>query len=367
MIDPVIINDADGKVGAAEVVMASMFFHDHNDNIVTYEAMVMATAAGMDVTLSESEDDPGEFTVTLAEKDFPTVATAGSPTSAEAAAIALAYQNSMVEVVATDEGDLWTTQEFIVRRNRRPEILPTGTGTIADDARIHPNAAVYVEDTAAVGTTNEQATATLKSSQYFYDDTDDMLELSEASSDDDETATVQIMDDGTVTVTGVKAGTTNIRLKATDTGDLVSKQHTVTLTVDAGPVAKTATPLVAVTSSLSRQTNRVYSLPLAVGDYFTLNELAATEGHTYTVTSSDESVATVGFVAFPVPDPPVFITTPATANDNDEARTVGITLKAIGMTTITIKVTEDTDETVTPEQPLPVQSAERAFVFEVID
>ena len=362
MIDPVIINDADGKVGAAEVVMASMFFHDHNDNIVTYEAMVMATAAGMDVTLSESEDDPGEFTVTLAEKDFPTV---DDPiTSAQAALVALAYQNSMVEVVATDEGDLWTTQEFIVRRNRRPEILPA---TVDTTALVHPNALTAVEDTAAVGTTNEQATATLKSSQYFYDDTDDMLELSEASSDDDETATVQIMDDGTVTVTGVKAGTTNIRLKATDTGDLVSKQHTVTLTVDAGPVAKTETPLVAVTSSLSRQTNRVYTLPLAIDDYFTLNELAATEGHTYTVTSDDESVATVGFVTFPVAATGPAFATDDTDQANHETRTVGVTLKAIGTTTITITVTEDTADPVTAEEPLPVQSAKRTFTFEVID
>jgi hypothetical protein len=294
--------------------------------------------------LTEFEDAAGTYTVSLKS----TLAADPDPvTAASEEAKSAAYGNTMIEVTATDDGLLWTTQEFVVRRNRRPEILV--------ETNEHPMATMNAPTAAAVGTTNKEAMTELMASMYFYDDAGDTLKLSGVSVDDDEVADFSVMGD-TLTVTGLKAGITMIRLKAVDTGELLSKQHSVTLTVDAGPEASEK-PLEPVTSSLSLEAtgDPEWKTPLGIGEYFKLNEINDQEGHTYTASSSDESKATVKYdddaTTYEAGDPVVLI------------------LKALGDTTITLKVAEDAYSTDSPDpnEPAPDQVAERSFVLTVVE
>jgi hypothetical protein len=201
----------------------------------------------------------------------------------------------------------------------------------------------------------------LTASKYFYDDKHDTIGLHEVSVDDDEVAQISL-ENGVLTVTGLKAGNTEIRMKAVDTGMLVSKQHTVTLTVDAGPEASDK-DLDDATSSLSLEAtgDPVYKTPLPIQGYFKLNAINASETHSYSASSSDESVAQV-------------TNTDADANVDGIQITgtdqVDVTLKALGETTITLKVMEAAITAANPattDNPAPSQSWERTFVLTVVE
>jgi hypothetical protein len=349
MIADVIFNDVNGMPGAEQPLVASMYFHDDDPASVVYGVLQGPTkAAGSTVTFTESETVAGTYEVKLASTLGPDSAT--DDDSGET--LANSYGNTMIEIMATDGGMLWTTQEFMVRRNRRPGILEASP---AATNNFHPAATEAADTTAAVGTTNAQAMTELMAPDYFYDDEDDTIGLHEVSVDDDEVAEISL-ENGVLTVTGLKAGETEIRMKAIDSGMLVSTQHTVTLTVDAGPVASEK-PLNDVTSSLSRTSDRIYSTPLTAVEYFDLKAINNSEGHVFTASSSDESIATVD----------VNGSANADADETEGDDPLAITLKALGTVTITLKVTEAESTPPTDDQPAPVQSVERTFVMTVID
>jgi hypothetical protein len=306
--------------------------------------MQMMKAAGTMVTLTESEDAAGTYTVNLMSG----LADGLDVTQAAGAATeSAAYGNTMIEITATDNpGMLWTTQEFVVRRNRKPGVLDTDSVHPAVEAREADDKAAV--PTAHVGTVGTHMMATVKGSDLFYDDADDSFTLYSISVDDDEIASASGDGTATLTVMGTKGGMTNIRLKAMDTGGLVSVQHSIQLLVDAGPEADSEKALPDVTSSLSRDapaTGPVYITPLNLGVYFKHEDTAnaSTESDSdlvYAVTVADASIADVE----------------GTPAGNEP---VTFNLKAVGTTMITFKVTEpDNGDT-------PDQEASRSFMLTV--
>jgi N-acetylmuramoyl-L-alanine amidase CwlA len=152
MIADVIFNDVNGKTGPDQPVVASMYFHDDDPASLSYSVMqIPPTAAGAKVTFTESETAAGSYMVKLES----TLAADFAATDADTGlTIATQYDNTMIEITAIDDGELWTTQEFMVRRNRRPGILEAAP---ADTNGWHPGATMAAEAAAAVGTTNKES------------------------------------------------------------------------------------------------------------------------------------------------------------------------------------------------------------------
>ena len=173
------------------------------------------------------------------------------------------YTPATVEVMATDTGELWTTQTFMVMRNRRPVILPTGlaaqttpediagaisAGTFtAADVPGPPTTSIVV-GTAGDGTVTKDNhhKVDIAGTDIFADDDSFVMD---ADIDDYEIASHG--DAGAkITVYGEMQGMTDIHLVAEDSGGLLSKRHKVTIHVDPAPTLhkdnRLASPITAI-------------------------------------------------------------------------------------------------------------------------
>jgi hypothetical protein len=157
------------------------------------------------------------------------------------------YSPVTVEVMATDTaGGLWTTQTFEVMRNRRPVILPSdlrGSGEMqidenaegldnAEDIPGPPTMTVVVgTDGDGTVTKDDHHKKVIEGADVFADDDSFVVD---ADIDDYEIAWHS--DSGAdITVYGAKVGMTAVHLVATDSGDLRSVRHKVTVHVDPAP------------------------------------------------------------------------------------------------------------------------------------
>jgi hypothetical protein len=321
MISAVVINDKDGALDTeARSMDVTGYFHD--DGALMYTATVVSeptnvdtngdpdVGSATDVTVAESEEAPGTFAIALKDGVIVTNPNAGQ--------VSARYGDAMVSVTAMDTGMLWTTQEFMVRRNRRAIAIPD-LQTVMND----------------VGTNDKANTLELKVGSFFTDD--DTIIFASASLDDTEKASVSYAGD-TVTVMGLTGGDTALRVKVVDTGGLISVQQNITVTVDPGlKVSEKA--MADVESSLLRDAEMepIYTLPGTAASYFERVDSTDTDTLTYTAKSSVESVASV----------------PESITD-----TLVATLKAVGTTEITLTVTEAEGDGVE-------QSISRSFMLTV--
>jgi hypothetical protein len=294
--------------------------------------MVLMQAGQSVVSVMESEDAPGTFTIGLTSSLLAANGNALDPeTPDELEIIEATYGNATVELMATDADDLWTTQEFVVRRNRKP-VAPD------DDGTLHVGNIVGVGD----GSPFNEAKVTVGS---IITDDDDVFSF-DVSIDDDEIASHSDEGDISVTVTGLMAGTTSLRLKAIDTGGLRSVLHTISVIVDAGPVA-TDVPLDSAESTLSRdaQTSPSYATPKILDAYITHTDIVNNnEELTFSVKVDNETIATV-----------------MGDEHEDGEGPLTLTLKALGSTLVTITGTEDPNA-----QNTLAQAVSRSFTLSVV-
>jgi hypothetical protein len=312
--------------------------------MLIYEATVGTQAAGTLMTAVSAmqsmrekmdadgnpvmEVDPGKFAVTLT----------GDPTLAAdsyTVAIGMSYRSTMVEVMATDQEDLWTSQMFYVRRNRAPVIRQTDELQATTGRRDNGRYGGGTPDSVVVGTAGDHLTLKIDTGDAFFFDDDQLTVTAEV----DNPAYASVTVDGDViTVTGKKgtegAGSTRILLRVTDTGGLKSDQHEFDLEVDTGPAVKRdgdgnqlATN---VTFTLEAAGVDVYVVDV---DRFFTAPPTGSEDITYTATSSDVSVATV--------TSPVESVTGGTPGDQGGVgEDLTIQVESIGETTITLTATE---------------------------
>ena len=312
-IPAIVINDggspmwAYGSDTTAAVGDVTGFFHDDMPEMLSYSARVTAHAGGaLDTMVSvvESDDTAGLFIATV---------TAGAlPDPAYTAAVQESYGNSTVEVMATDQDDLWTSQTFYVRANRAPSIR------VAGDGKTNLNEGLYETDV-VVGTAGDDKTLEIDTGEAFFYDDDELTVTAEV--DDPTYASVEVSGD-TITVTGLKgtegAISTSILLRATDTGGLSTKQHVVTLEVDTGPTIKAQPEDLTYTLEATSATVTVVD----VARFFTQPPATGSSdgAYVYTAASSNVSVATVQAAA---------------VTDN-----LAIEVRSLGTTEITLTATE---------------------------
>jgi hypothetical protein len=305
---------------------ASMYFHDDNIAMyrtnVTMEAMNTAQAElGTAATsVTAKAETTGAIAVSLAN---------GLPNDADDyAGRTPAYGNGMVEIVATDDGKLWTTQEFYVRRNRRP-INADGRATSFNVGTIGAAGVSYTIDEK-----ENTATVDIRADAIFTDDDTLRFDPDRYVVADSEFVSVSISG-GTATVMGEKGGATELTLQAVDTGNLKSTAYTFAINVDPGPTA-TKKELQAITASLSQDAptgGPVYRL-LAVSSYFAHTpheDVDPNETLEYSGVSSDDDIAIVG-------------------DHNATDDYIDITLKAIGEVTISLTAKESGGTPVAPLQ-----------------
>jgi hypothetical protein len=304
------------------------FFYD--EDVLEYTGTVGTQAAGALMTAvaaMESADMPGMFSVTLTGGDL-------SATEADryTAEVGMSYRSTMVEIMATDPGDVWTTQMFYVRRNRAPVIRQTAP--LAETGR-RDNGRYGGEndpDPIVVGTAGDHKTLKIDTGDAFFFDDDQLTVTAEV--DNPAYATVTVAGD-VITLTGLKgtegtvegtADSTRILLRVTDTGGLKSEQFEYDLMVDTGPAVKAQPDDVKFT--LEAAGVNVYVVDI---DRFFTFPTVNNEGVEYTATSSKVSVATV---TSPLSDTTV-------TDQGGVGPDLAIQIESIGETIIKLTVTED--------------------------
>jgi hypothetical protein len=307
-----------------------MYFHDDNLATVMYRTNVtmqaMNTTGGTAATtVSAKAGMAGAIAISLGN---------GLPANTdEYEARMPAYGNGMVEIVATDDADLWTTQEFYVRRNRRP-INADGRATSFNVGTIGAAGVSYTIDHGTDDEKDNTAALDIKADALFTDDDTLRFDPDRYVVADSEFVSVSIAG-GTATVMGEKGGATELTLQAVDTGNLKSTAYTFAINVDPGPTA-TKKELQAITASLSQDAptgGPVYRL-LAVSSYFAHTpheDVDPNETLEYSGVSSDDDIAIVG-------------------DHNATDDYIDITLKAIGEVTISLTAKESGGTPVAPLQ-----------------
>ena len=322
-----------GSSVTADVGDLTGFFDD--DGPLTYVETIMTQAAGglnSEVTLTQSAD--GVYTVELAGDA--TLLRTADPNHFTTTA-AMSYGNTVVEVMASDAEDLWTSQTFHIRRNRAPVIRDQAAvpedGTGIDHGRYSGTD----EHPIVLGTAGDDVTLEIDTGDYFFYDDDQLTVTAEV--DDPNFATVSV-DGDVITLTAVK-GTeggfdTRILLRATDTGGLTSQQFAYALQVDTGPSVKAQPD--DVTFTLEAEGTSVYVVDI---DRFFTAQPAGTEVVTYAAESSNVSVATVTAAV------------EAVGTQGGAGPDLTIQVESIGETTIKLTATEPAVTT----NPRTVESA----------
>jgi hypothetical protein len=382
MIPDVVINDTvAGAIGTGKSVVASMYFHDDHPEMVTYTASV--TMQSMNIS-SGNEDTVAtkvsavrdmkmmdKFTISLSD--------GLTPASTEYVPSTPRYGDAMVEIVAMDQEMLWTTQEFLVRRNRRAILRTEGTdaltqrpadfnvGTagmnVAECAHLikampemllsmaDPRIDCYTLNHGVTGYALNTAMIKImaggrsgRDAGLFTDDDTLRMNPDRYVVQDTEIADV-VLDKGTATVSGKKGGVSELTLQAIDTGDLTSPAVTFDINVDPGPMPTAKALPDHIKASLSADApvgGPEYKL-LALSTYFSHTphaDVDDAETLEYSGSSSDDDIAG-----------------PATVADDD----MTILLKSVG--TVVIMVTASEGGTTA----LPAQSVTRTFKLEVIE
>ena len=310
------------------------------------------------------------------------------------------YTPATVEVMATDTEDLWTTQTFMVMRNRRPVILPSdlettfATQIAATDAPDDvvtaatvpgPPTTSIVVGTAGDGTVTKDNhhKVDIAGTDIFADDDSFVMD---ADIDDYEIASHG--DRGAkITVYGEMQGMTDIHLVAEDSGGLLSRRHKVTIHVDPAPTLHKDNRLLSPITAILEQGQPVLvidnilqyfdqvvpvdatNVVVGEGEAITITDATTVNG---TVCATSDNIA----VAVPLTVVAATGTTPAchgvarAVESGDAPRwSVGdlvIELKSIGNVEIVVTATEpaDADNSDITGFTTPQQSA--ALSFELI-
>ena len=273
---------------------------------------VGATTVTVDVSsyFSDPDGDTLTYTATSSDTSKVTVSVSNSTVSITRTAIT-ATGTATITVTATDPGGLSATQTFAANLGLVYS-PPVAEGVI-------PNQTVNVGETATISDV----------SVYFNDPGGNTLTYT-ATSSDTAKATVAVSN-ATLTLTGVAAGTATITVTATNPGGLSATQ-TFTATVvqpNRAPVAVGTIP--DQTVSIDDTNDAADAIDVTAGDVS--NYFSDPDGDplTYTVTSSDTTVVTVGIVT---------ITIPSVDPTNTGRSTVTINLVAVGTVTITVTATD---------------------------
>jgi hypothetical protein len=344
-----------GSDAMADVGDLRGFFHDDHPDMLMYDATIGTQAGGtlktkvsaipykrkkMDADgMVEMDADgnpvyetmPGKYDITLAS-----MALSATEADNYTAAVNMSYRSAMVEVMATDQEDLWTSQMFYVRRNRAPVIRQTAD--LEDDNAGRRDNGRYggtSPNPVVVGTAGDHKTLKIDTGDAFFFDDDKLTVAAEV----DNPAYADVSVDGDViTLTGKKGtegpASTRILLRVTDTGGLKSDQLEFALEVDTGPAVKRdkdgnqlATD---VTFTLEAAGVDVYVVDV---DRFFTAPPTGSEDITYTATSSDVSVATVT-------SPVVAVSGGEPGDQGGAGEDLTIQVESIGVTTIKLTATE---------------------------
>jgi hypothetical protein len=307
MIDDVIINDVDDKVGPAKLIMAADYFVD--DDELTYTAKYTGNIVK---SVTVDADMPGKFVVTV--RDIANIV----PASAEDLINETYDAQGMVTVTATDPDGLWATQVFNVLRNRAPRMKDT----------IAPAVAII-----NLGITKETNSHRLMASDLFDDDMYDELTLVSRVADPryisaevDRGMYVDIMsikptEAGEDGEEGIK-----IRFSATDLGELPAPDEAeITIIVHDGPKVKEVEDV--------RRPLNVVMLTIPLGTL--IEEATTTVETTYEASSTNRTIASVNAVP----------TSGVAAGDG-----LIITLLSLGTTEISVTATQVAGSDGEPEQ-----------------
>jgi hypothetical protein len=253
LIDPVIINDGQGEdnrchgSGALENwdhddnadtdpligcgLDIAAYFYDNDDPELDFVSTVLAPNASVSKIALVDAATLGVELLALPDDIYAPIRVVDADPNPLPAS---PYDDVAVEVMAADDQGLWTTQTFMVRRNRRPTKLPATNG--ANGPALPAETSFIVgtrgDGTVATGNLNQR---TLDPKTYFMDD--DTISL-QGSMDDYSVAYEMPGSGGKLIVVGNSETTvysTTIYLEAVDTGGLRSDRHVLTVNVDPAP------------------------------------------------------------------------------------------------------------------------------------
>jgi hypothetical protein len=369
-IDPLIINDGQSDMnmcrGSGELqdwdhdddantdpqdlcgVNLEDYFYDANGDVLTFETTVMSP--NLSVAKLIGLDSPGVYGVQL--KALPTIVQAPfiDESGEEEPQPAGPYDDVTVEVMASDGEGLWTTQTFMVRRNRRPVPLPDTND--ATDGPEQGDLSIVV-GSAGDGTVTKDNPhhVTLDPDSYFGDD--DPIELG-GQLDDYSVAYVMDGADGKLIVVGSEDTTTYetvLYIRAVDSGGLDSIQQPITVNVDPAPTLHKDNRLDDDIRVILEQTAPAFAIQ-DIDRYFTQKMPSAGEPGAgeetlaICVTSDNHAVATPNGTGTDCAGGPSGVV------DGD----LQVTLRSVGDATIEVTATEPPGDGNTP-----LQSARLSF------
>jgi hypothetical protein len=299
------------------------------------------------------------------------------------------YTPATVEVMATDLLGLWTTQTFEVMRNRRPVILPSdlrGSGEMqidenaegldnAEDIPGPPTMTVVVgTDGDGTVTKDDHHKKVIEGADVFADDDSFVVD---ADIDDYEIAWHS--DSGAdITVYGAKVGMTAVHLVATDSGDLRSVRHKVTVHVDPAPtlhetnrldgpitaILEQGQPVLVIDNILQYFAQVVPEAGVGSGEAITIDGVNGANATVGMVCATSDNIARAVLLAGAADCHGVPTANPGGTEDRWSAGDLVIELKSLGPVEIEITVTEPADGQ-DVDNATPQQSASLSFELNV--